>query len=219
MKIATIIVYLQPDGMILSTSASKNFLWKSAEEKFIKKQLLPVADALVGENGIHELSTPHGVYYAFIAPDRFAFLAVDEKIPTSMQLGIFEKIRVAKTNRELMVIMQDPVQAAKTKTDLILEQVDDLKKIMMSNIDKVLDRQDKIEYLLFATEELAHHSDDFKMKARNLKRRSQCPLFFPLFALFNTVKATITSYVWREQPDLTVENSSGYDYKPTRLKS
>lgn len=219
MKILTIIVH-QASGEILSTTNVLHSLWKTAEEKFIKEQLLPIAGALEGEHGIHELSTLHGIFYAYIANDKFAFVASDEKIPADMQLGLFDKIRQATSSRELVIILKDPVQAAKTKPQLVLEEIENLKPIMMSNIEKLIARQEKLEYILLATEELAQNGIKFKDRATKLRRQSQCPFFYPLFSFFSSVKAKVNHYVWPEQKanieNAEITNATNYNYKPTR---
>jgi len=60
-----------------------------------------------------------------------------------------------------------------TNTDRILKvkkEIDEVKSIMVENIEKVLERGDKIELLVEKTETLSHESVVFKSKSKDLKR-------------------------------------------------
>lgn len=51
------------------------------------------------------------------------------------------------------------------------DQIDEVKGIMTQNIDKVLERGEKIEVLVGKTEELAHSADSFKKSSVQLRRK------------------------------------------------
>jgi len=50
-------------------------------------------------------------------------------------------------------------------------EIDDTKKVMISNIDKVLERGEKIEVLVDKTEDLEQQSQSFRKKGTKLKRK------------------------------------------------
>lgn len=53
----------------------------------------------------------------------------------------------------------------------VQKQVEEVKGVMMENIEKVLDRGDRIELLVDKTEELRFQADHFYRSGRNLRRR------------------------------------------------
>lgn len=53
---------------------------------------------------------------------------------------------------------------------LLFIQVDEVKDIMTQNIEKVLDRGEKIEILVDKTEELTHTAESFQKSSTQLKR-------------------------------------------------
>jgi len=60
-----------------------------------------------------------------------------------------------------------------TNTDRILKvrkEIDEVKSIMVENIEKVLERGEKIELLVEKTDNLSHESFTFHSKSKDLKR-------------------------------------------------
>mmetsp|Transcript_29883 Transcript_29883/g.57412 ORF Transcript_29883/g.57412 Transcript_29883/m.57412 type:complete len:222 (-) Transcript_29883:364-1029(-) len=53
----------------------------------------------------------------------------------------------------------------------VQKQVEEVKSVMMENIEKVLDRGDRIELLVDKTEELRFQADNFYKTGRSLRRR------------------------------------------------
>eukprot|EP00238_Polyblepharides_amylifera_P000782 CAMPEP_0196571228 /NCGR_PEP_ID=MMETSP1081-20130531/1412_1 /TAXON_ID=36882 /ORGANISM="Pyramimonas amylifera, Strain CCMP720" /LENGTH=95 /DNA_ID=CAMNT_0041888085 /DNA_START=306 /DNA_END=589 /DNA_ORIENTATION=- len=53
----------------------------------------------------------------------------------------------------------------------VQKQVEDVKNVMMENIEKVLDRGDRIELLVDKTEDLRFQADNFYKSGRSLRRR------------------------------------------------
>lgn len=51
----------------------------------------------------------------------------------------------------------------------VKNQIDEVKGIMINNIDKVLERGDQLDQLVVRTEELTNVSQDFRVKAKKLK--------------------------------------------------
>uniref|UniRef100_A0A7S0RCA4 V-SNARE coiled-coil homology domain-containing protein n=1 Tax=Pyramimonas obovata TaxID=1411642 RepID=A0A7S0RCA4_9CHLO len=58
-----------------------------------------------------------------------------------------------------------------SKIAQVKQQVEEVKNIMMDNIEKVLDRGDRIELLVDKTEELRFQADTFYRSGRNLRRK------------------------------------------------
>jgi vesicle-associated membrane protein 7 len=57
------------------------------------------------------------------------------------------------------------------KINLLNERIDDLKDVMIDNIDKVLQRGDQLDVLVQSTENLVDSSDQFQRLAKTNKRR------------------------------------------------
>ena len=60
---------------------------------------------------------------------------------------------------------------AQTKVQTVQQQVTEVKEIMMDNIEKVLDRGEKIEVLVDKTEALRFQADNFHKQGRALRNR------------------------------------------------
>ena len=58
-----------------------------------------------------------------------------------------------------------------SKVTRVQQQVSEVKEIMMDNIEKVLDRGEKIELLVDKTENLRFQADNFHKTGRALRRR------------------------------------------------
>ena len=58
-----------------------------------------------------------------------------------------------------------------SKVTRVQQQVSEVKEIMMDNIEKVLDRGEKIELLVDKTENLRFQADNFHRTGRALRRR------------------------------------------------
>lgn len=56
------------------------------------------------------------------------------------------------------------------KVKLVKHKIEETKNIMVDNIEKVLDRGEKIELLVDKTDELEETAQDFRFKSRNLAR-------------------------------------------------
>ena len=57
------------------------------------------------------------------------------------------------------------------KVGKLKEEIDNVKGIMTENIEKILERGEKVEKLVEKTEDLAHQSDDFFKSSRSLRKQ------------------------------------------------
>jgi hypothetical protein len=73
--------------------------------------------------------------------------------------------------KELMDACSADPHAATSKVSRVQQQVSEVKEIMMDNIEKVLDRGEKIELLVDKTENLRFQADNFHRTGRALRRR------------------------------------------------
>ena len=71
----------------------------------------------------------------------------------------------------IILIQFSNIHSTETQMDCFLlhPQVDEVKDIMTQNIDKVLERGEKIEILVDKTEELSSTADSFQKSSKKLK--------------------------------------------------
>ena len=80
-------------------------------------------------------------------------------------------------NRSFAPVLKQHMDAAgadpetHSKVSRVQQQVSEVKEIMMDNIEKVLDRGEKIELLVDKTENLRFQADNFHRTGRALRRR------------------------------------------------
>ena len=67
--------------------------------------------------------------------------------------------------------------AGSAKAQKVQDQIDQVKDVMIKNIEAIISRKDKIEILVTKTEELKTTADDFYMNAGRLKRKMWCKDF------------------------------------------
>lgn len=78
-------------------------------------------------------------------------------------------------------------------------KIEEVKGVMMENIDKVLDRGEKLDILVERTDELAEHSLTFKRGAKTLKR-AVCVRNI-LIAISIAVLALVCVWMWMDVCD------------------
>merc|ERR1711959_416444 len=76
-----------------------------------------------------------------------------------------------KETEETMALEQLNGAVGNTKVASVQQQVSEVKEIMMDNIEKVLDRGEKIEVLVDKTEALRFQADNFHKQGRALRNR------------------------------------------------
>lgn len=69
---------------------------------------------------------------------------------------------------KMLYFSEDP---SADKVNRVKKEIDEVKVVMERNIEKVLDRGEKIEILLSKTEDLSYSSFDFKKSATRVKRK------------------------------------------------
>jgi len=129
-------------------------------------------------------------YFHYAAGDGLIFLCMcDEQFPRRIAFAFLEDIKnrfmaVYKTsykdalpfamNEEFSRVLQRQMEyfsydPSVDKISLVQKKVDETKKVMVENIERVLDRGEKIELLVSRTEQLADQSYKFNSASRTLK--------------------------------------------------
>lgn len=210
MKILSIVVYpFDPNSKILSTSLGSQFLWMDPIEKIIRQKLKPLADEVKNKYGIHKLKFSEGLFYACVDHKKISIIAVDTDLTRRQQFALFEKIDAASNTQSLFELICSPEDAVFVKIDDIKNNLAEVKDIVMTDLDKILERHETIENLKNRTDFIANESKKFNHRAIELRRRSYCPNLFSFFDNISMVK----NYFWPTQ-DETVE----YDYYPLKPK-
>lgn len=87
-----------------------------------------------------------------------------EKAKTALENSLNSEFK--KTLRQLQEFHSNQKNDNISK---VKNQIDEVKGIMINNIDKVLERGDQLDQLVVRTEELTNVSQDFRVKAKKLK--------------------------------------------------
>jgi vesicle-associated membrane protein 7 len=82
------------------------------------------------------------------------------------------------------------------KINLLHTKIDDVKDVMIENIDKILERGEKLETLVESTDQLADGARQFRQGTRKVKNRMMCKYFVMLTALILVVLAIIVIAVF-----------------------
>ncbi|XP_076467715.1 vesicle-associated membrane protein 7-like [Babylonia areolata] len=138
-----------------------------------------------------KLTYSHGSYlFHYIAEDRIIYLCItDDDFERTKAFQFLNEIKRrfqtqygvrAQTalpyamNSEFSRVMATQVRlASEERQDVVVrvqEEVDELKGIMVRNIDQIADRGERLELLVDKTEDLNAHSVTFKKTSRNLAR-------------------------------------------------
>ncbi|KAJ5071828.1 vesicle-associated membrane protein [Anaeramoeba ignava] len=112
------------------------------------------------------LSVSRGLAFAFLEKIKKEFNQVfkQEKPPTKHQKQNF--FHFLKTEFDEFSSIKNVDTFTKMKNDL-----DETKHIMKKNIDKIIDRENKLDDLIDKTENLGKYAANFKKTSRNVKRR------------------------------------------------
>ncbi|KAL8617330.1 Vesicle-associated membrane protein [Nucella lapillus] len=138
-----------------------------------------------------KLTYSHGSYlFHYVAEDRIVYLCITDddfertkafqflneiKRRFQMQYGVRAQTALPYAmNSEFSRVMSTQVRlASETRQDAVVrvqEEVDELKGIMVRNIDQIADRGERLELLVDKTEDLNAHSVTFKKTSRSLAR-------------------------------------------------
>ncbi|ELR21002.1 RSNARE, VAMP71-family [Acanthamoeba castellanii str. Neff] len=135
-------------------------------------------------------------YFHYAASEGVIYL---NTYKTAMAFGMNEEFsRVLQ--RQMEYFSYDP---SVDKISLVQKKVDETKKVMVENIERVLDRGEKIELLVTRTEQLQDQSYRFSTESRRLKW-SMCRDNYKLWAILVIVVIII---VW-----LISSFICGFDY-------
>jgi len=145
---------------IHSSNAKKSFSYESFNFHYISDAnfvFMCVAEADVGIR----------IPFAFLGDiqNRF-FSSFGQKIPAT---NINYTETFGRTMQDRMLYFSEDPSA--DKINRVKKEIDEVKVVMERNIEKVLDRGEKIEILLSKTEDLSYSSFDFKTAATRTKRK------------------------------------------------
>jgi len=134
-----------------------------------------------------------GHTFNYLESDGFVFLVVaDEAFGRQVPFSVLDRIAAEfaasygerardaiahSLNRSFAPVLKQHMDAASndagehSKVARVQQQVSEVKEIMMDNIEKVLDRGEKIELLVDKTENLRFQADNFHRTGRALRRR------------------------------------------------
>jgi len=126
----------------------------------------------------------------------FAFLEDIKNQFLSRFVGSWAKANAYALDEEFKPVLKKQMEyySNGTNTDRILKvrkEIDEVKSIMVENIEKVLERGDKIELLVEKTDTLSHESFTFHSKSKDLKRHMWWKNFKITLILFLVVLAII----------------------------
>jgi len=167
-------------------------------------------------------------YFHYSASDGLIFLCMsDEQFPRRIAFAFLDDVKnrflaVYKTsfkdalpfamNEEFSRVLQRQMEyfsydPSVDKIALVQKKVDDTKKVMVENIERVLDRGEKIELLVSRTEQLQDQSYKFSSESRRL-RLAYCftniKLWIVLFIVVIVLIWLISSFI------------CGFDYSKCR---
>lgn len=211
MKIFAIVVYRSARNSF-SASLDSNFLGILTDpfEKLIRDTLEEnngmYVDFLRENTGTHSLSMTGAASYARCIGEKIVVVAVDEAMNHIQLHKLMDNIDVATTSRDLKNIINNPEQSVKDKYDMkmdaVRDDIEETKQQMMINIDKIIERGEKIENLKEKTEALEKQAILFRKSTTKLKESMRCPGMWSLF----TPVANLASWVFRE-------NEVKYEYE------
>lgn len=171
-----------------------------AHETYVTTHLTTFQSYLIDNPGHHSFVHDNAFYYVQSSATHIAVCVTDSTLSAFAQQSLFSKIIAASSNKALQKLLSDPAIATQTSTEKILHELDVLKQQMASNLDKIIERGQKIDDLQIKADQLQETSNQFKIKSTELKRSIQCP---SLFSLFYAVK----NLFWRE--------AATYQFEPT----
>lgn len=181
MKIFAIVLYPRAQNQPVISAATHSLIGMESHEKLIRKKYQSIENYVATRQGVHTLKTDGGIYYAISTPDKTIYIAVDTELNLHSQLTLFDKVLRAKNKKDLENLIENPMAAVLSRADVILQDVEEAKKIVMNDIDKIIARGEKIENLVQSTEMLSQQTLKFKTAAIALREKSECPSLFTLF--------------------------------------
>eukprot|EP00898_Chlorokybus_atmophyticus_P006580 jgi/Chlat1/6923/Chrsp52S06599 len=107
--------------------------------------------------------------FAFLERVRDDFLRKHGEAAKTAIAHSLNKDYASKLREHMEFVTEHPEELSKVAK--VQKEVDQVKHIMMENIEKVLDRGEKIELLVDKTDALRSQADDFHRTGRQLRRR------------------------------------------------
>lgn len=124
-------------------------------------------------------------YYAIIyANKKIIVFATDQNNLGNEKLNkLFNAMNQANNDKELGIVLQKPDEIAKTKIERLSQQVEEVKDVMLENIDKAIARGESLNDLADKTDQLHMSAFYFNKSARKLNNR--CCLTECISSLFS----------------------------------
>jgi vesicle-associated membrane protein 7 len=119
---------------------------------------------------------------------------IDEVAKTYLELGATpSKKKIKEMLKKVLTKWNDPNSDQIT---VLNEKIDEVKGVMIDNIDKLIDRGEKLEKLVDDTDKLSEDADKFKSTAKKVKNRMLFRLIFLIVLLVFIVLAVIIAAVF-----------------------
>lgn len=146
------------------------------------------------ENGICYLCmsdelNKHRIPYAFLndMKERFTFKFGNDEPQTAIAFSMNEEFSKIISER-MEFYNSDAADMTLDNIGAVKSQIEDVKGIMVQNIEKVLERGEKIELLVDKTDRLNQQAFKFESSSRNLRRslywkRMRCYIFAGFFGV------------------------------------
>lgn len=140
---------------------------------------------------ITELTNSHYLPFSFLNRVREQFSEQPSLISRSYRANEDEFDRDFRP--VLVQIVDDFNSGRADKLSQVEEQIEDVKRIMLHNVEKVMDRGERLDDLLSKTEELESQGQDFRRQTRQVYVQARCRnlklwlLIGVMFAVFATI--------------------------------
>ncbi|KAJ1522032.1 hypothetical protein ONE63_002351 [Megalurothrips usitatus] len=140
---------------------------------------------------ITKFTDSHYLPFAFLHDVREKFSEQPSLISRSYRAGEDEFDRDFRP--VLVQIMDDFNSGRADKISQVDEQIEDIKEVMLQNVEKIMERADALADLLSKTEDLKSQGVDFRVAARQVFVQSRCRnlklwlVILFLFSLFVTI--------------------------------
>ena len=164
-----------------------------AERGFGGGKPAPNADAERGAPAEYLVVSSQGmgreVPYAFLARVEQEFQTKFGVAAASAPEGTLTRQFGPRLRQHMETLMNNPAEVSKLSK--VSAQVAEVKSVMIDNIEKVLDRGEKIELLVDKTEQLRFTADNFSKSGKKLRRHMWCQNLKMKVILFLIVAAVI----------------------------
>ncbi|KAJ9470257.1 hypothetical protein DIPPA_20000 [Diplonema papillatum] len=127
----------------------------------------------------------HGVDVSYLATGRDVLVCCVSTQDVAMRISFDMLARIEQKTRGDRQDWPSPKETLKKEMEfsndprndaakLVQNQISEIQDIMMDNVDKMLDRQDKIENMVQKTDALANEGQTFFKRGRDIRRKMCC---------------------------------------------